>query len=452
MKSSLSKLKHRPLLRNFLLCGFVAVTLFIGSVICWRHNRVSSIPDVGEPFDVAAYLAKFDIEVNAFDVLGEASKMLIEIEKKPKYRNFSSSWIFPVKLTTLQREYLAETDPALDKWLSASDIPAGYEVHPRDVNVYSTLEISQNSRAMTGRILTRVRQKLNEGDTEAATELLQQLLNLNLLFRNQSLITRLCGIATYNMYTSELPYLLQFEQWTVEDLRTLQQITQQHRVADPPISESIKFEYFIARHALDDKLKNRSIATTISREDEVARRVLNLIFDNWLTHCDLPTAERPPCISHTCNSYSLSAWFEPDTSAMQCQVQFFTGENADLLLDSYHRLGSTHGLFNGALGSPKNIAAIVEDRDNSRQELALTLIALAIYFRELGQFPESLEQLVPEYLDAVPINRDVQAGKPEQVGTPIDYKVEEGNALLMPVEPTLQFTIYPPGGFPRYTE
>jgi len=62
-------------------------------------------------------------------------------------------------------------------------------------------------------------------------------------------------------------------------------------------------------------------------------------------------------------------------------------------------------------------------RADTRRELRKALVALQIYHREHGKFPEVLKQLVPEYLPEIPVDPMVKDGK-------LQYRQEGQHALL----------------------
>ncbi|QDU78561.1 hypothetical protein Pla110_02650 [Polystyrenella longa] len=449
MRTLLKHLPNRKLLRNILLLGLAMTLFFVVAIFCWRSWRLNTIPDVGEPFDVEGYLQQYDgIENNAFDVLREASDLLIEVERDPKFKSVRATGaVYKEKRSPRQQEYISSTDAALDLWLNTSEMPQGYEVHPRELSIDSLLDVSQSSRTFNGLIISRMRAQLREGQTTEALELQRQLLNINLHFRDGVMISQLCAIASYSVYWQNLPHLLLQESWSAEELRSLLKSLKDFNVACPPVSDGLKSEYFLMRNLLEENTSKKPIMNSITREDEISRRVLNRIFNNWFDAVDRPTWERPAVFDHECFSFNLSAWLEPNSSAMQCHLNYFGDSESQDLVSAYHRLSFTQGTFNLVLPAIRQYL-IASDRDHTRRELATCMVALHLYHREQGHFPDRLEELVPQYLEEVPRNRDVASGKPEQAGSPIEYRLEEGNALLRPVETWLHITVYPPGEDP----
>ncbi|MEZ6045910.1 MAG: hypothetical protein R3C11_10110 [Planctomycetaceae bacterium] len=441
--------KHRI---TKILLGMISVVILVllPSFTYWRNWRVESIPDVGEPFDVEAYLKSYDeIEENPFDTLKGASTKYWEIIRAQNHTIANTNpWVLWEQRSVADRSYLAATDPVVDLWLTTIDLSSGYEVSPHEFNFESELPVTQDSRDISRLILIRVAHLMEEGKTSEAIELYGQYLKLSLRFRDGIMISNLVGIAEYALFWESLSIFLQHDSLTIEELQRLRAIVIEHHDKCQPVSVNLRMEYMMIYNSLHQETDSRWI-NSISREDEVAQRVLNLIFQNWYRYCDLPAWERPPVHEHKCNSFSLSGIWNQDTAASQCQFNYFVDEQEEQILEAYHRLASTKGTFNLALISIRQLMKAY-DRDLSRRESTLTMIALAIYHREHGTFPQTLEELVPQYLEAVPLNRDVNPGWQVEPGMPISYQVEEGVAKLRFDIPFLNSDLHPPGK-PSYT-
>ncbi|MCA9038801.1 MAG: hypothetical protein KDA65_00500 [Planctomycetaceae bacterium] len=449
MRTLFQKLKQRPLLRWFLLLVVFTVSTLLGSILYWRYHRLDSFPDVGEPFDVAAYRAQYDgVAENPFDQIRKASAELRKFQGQPKYRMVTPMvWVPWEKRRIVEREYIVETDPALDLWLSVSEASKGYEVHPREYNSSSLLQVSQDSREFSRLVFARIGRRMEEGKKAEVLQLQNQFLNLNQQFRGNSLISELCAISCFLIYCQDvLPFVLQQESINIDDLQQLQQQLREYHASCPPLSENMKTEYMMLENERAARIAKNSMMSVITREDEASRRMLNLIYQNWMKHCDLPAWERPPYLQKMFTTYSQESFLK--MGVQRHQLGMYQSDSNKIILQAYSNLSYTQTLFGEMLPTIQQMT-VATDRDLSRRELAITVVALHIYYREQGSFPESLDALVPEYLDAVPRNRDVFNGQPNQVGTPIDYQLEEGVVKLRPVERFLQLDLYPPGEDPR---
>ncbi len=79
-----------------------------------------------------------------------------------------------------------------------------------------------------------------------------------------------------------------------------------------------------------------------------------------------------------------------------------------------------------------SLVYLQQAKHSVQQEIALTLVAAELYRREHGQYPSSLQDLVPEYFSGIP--EDPQTGKP------LRYQIKDGRSVVDHPEAVRQTT------------
>ena len=140
---------------------------------------------------------------------------------------------------------------------------------------------------------------------------------------------------------------------------------------------------------MDAAVGRRAALSLASREPERSRRVVRLIFANWLTACDLPVEARPPLATGTDLGLYRVGPDAPEAAralpAAQVQRWFDSTIAARLLLP----------------GNQYALSAL--DRDRVTFETMIIRLAEEHYRREHGGFPGRYTDLVDGgYLDELP--------------------------------------------------
>ena len=102
----------------------------------WWATQLWGLPDVGDPFDVAAFESfRLDDDRNAFLAYGDASAMIraplrkVQVGHKPEGLNaYPSSW---AGANPAWREFLALSGDALARWREGSEKPRPATTTPR---------------------------------------------------------------------------------------------------------------------------------------------------------------------------------------------------------------------------------------------------------------------------------------------------------------------------------
>ena len=416
--------------------------LVVFAAFCiWRDWRVRSIPDVGEPFDVEAFYAEYDPNAeNAFDHYQKWIATYRTLSESNWYANVNydiatDSWSNASEPTM---EYVKKMRPLLEPWRLGSEVEQGYEIDPRDIVFESLLSTTQDYREYVRIQLLETSRLMHEGHHTAVFDGYQQLLRTNAHIRNGCLISQLVGFATYKLWYAQLELFLARDDIPVEELKTFLEDLRRLHEGLPKPRVALHFEYLSIRRSLQPMIDTHGWRNDLTRESEVFERVLNLFYAHWLKYYEVPPWEAPPLVTHSCATSQLSQWLA--SSRPDCTRRYFDdGAESEALVTAYHQLSYTQKYLNEfipAMHLQPGYERTHEDR--LFQQMAELQLSMHIYYREHGHFPETLETLVPEYIDELPRTPDVD-------GKVLTYEQDKNGIEMKTSDGKHSFYIYAPG-------
>lgn len=398
--------------------GFTGALGLAGLVVflTWRVTSLRGLPDVGDPFDVAAFA---DIGVpddrNAFILYRQAVARMA-----PMPPGATADW---ATATDADRRWLAENRAALDLWKRGTGRPDALNIPPRDWKIDTILKTSRELRDL-GRLGMMEGARLEaEGDVAGAYSwYLAVLRSSRHVGRRGGMMERLVGIALYQFASKGIG------RWAARpevDAAMLRRALDDAVAVDamtPPTSDMIKCEYFFFNNSVDDpRLPDlvgpapaasgrpwddafwrgyEAFRRDIRREPERSRRVFRLVLANWLAYCDRPPGLRPPMAvpgptfvgDHRARAflpelYAIDATATDSARALSPEDLarwFASATDAPICLPSF-----------GAAGK-----ALARER-TARAQLLVTL-ANGLHQRDHGEYPETVDELVGAYLESVP--------------------------------------------------
>jgi hypothetical protein len=392
------------------------------ALITWWTTTLMGLPDIGDPFDVAAFERPIPNDTNAFVLYKQAAAILPKSPPNP-----TGVW----KTATLaEREWLDQSREALEVWLKGTERPDALEINPGVRTLDTRLDASMSLRMFAKLGLLEGSRLEEAGDFEGAFGWYRAVLRSSRhLGRRGGFIERLHGISIHSLTCTRLT------RWAVEpklDARMLRQALDDAIAAwaaTPPASDGLKADYLGLIHSFDDpelmlrlhdykvvpddkggsitlygqngwKSSLLRVGRRAINEPERSRRVIRLIFANWLAYGDLPPARQPPRVLSGTN-------IKPTGSAQTLLNDLFVvGDDApgparalpaeklarwyDSSMDA--ELGLT--IFTSV---EKTIA-----RERVAQGSLLVTLANELHKREHGRYPDQIEELVGPYLKALP--------------------------------------------------
>jgi hypothetical protein len=389
---------RRRLARTLVILALLATP----GVIAWRSFTLRGLPDIGAPFDVAAFSA-VDLrdEDNAAPLYREAAARLRVLNQ-----NHAVHWS---EAGELEKSWLVSNREALALWRKATGRSDALFIRPADLHFDVDTDVLLKLRTFV-RLEGLESSRLEaEGDFRSAWEWHRAALRSSRhCGRHGIQIERLVGAAIYHVSAFRITAWANDPRVDAAMLRTaLDEVRQIYSMTAPP-SVAVQCEYlgfvqtmdrseslfgFIERieepssgRRLPRRIRLRAEAL-FKREPERSRRVLALVFANWLASCDLPAARRPPMVSPT------KLVFEVGPSAP---------EAARVLSPDRLVAWSESTVIFSALRPAFNDFLKAIDTERARHASLVVHLASQLYLRERGRLPESPEALVGTYLDALP--------------------------------------------------
>ena len=246
--------------------------------------------------------------------------------------------------------------------------------------VQETRDFSRLVRLEASRLLV-------EGQPEEAWDWLRTSFRTSRQIGRHGVITeRLVGITIHAQTAQGMVKWASDPQVTADLLRRAMRELQDEQRRIPPLSACLKLEYLFviaSWMSLTDGPANPTL-NKLTGESELNERVFRHLFANWLGQADTPRQQRTKTLPglFVFEPSPASAKTLPSASELSGYVQ--QSVMASLLVPS------VQGTF----------AAI--DREAARDTVLLTVLALELFSREHGQYPDKLDELVPDYLSAVP--------------------------------------------------
>ena len=400
--------------------GLLALVLLALVPFAVRAFFLSMVPDMAEPFDVAAFV-KDDIppDENAFTEYRQAMAMrkrLIEgLVARAKTEPTTHDDIYHHGWEAADEEmraWLEEHRAALAVWRRGTEKSRAFEVSPGEMTFATNLEASQELRGFAR--LARVDQMrcLHEGDVDEAWTLARAVYRSGGHASTRGpMISGLIGIAMHAISGAAIARWAEHPSVTGDQLRTaLAQVKDDFTLYGSE-SNMLKTEYLALRNSLRSRdwiqfmgavsvgspFSDDRIPDSVTRgflwvvgEPELTVRVAREILANQIREVDKPLAERQKLVGA-----GKAMLFDIDTNATRLP--------GELDPDGIDRGLNVSIICKLLLSATKQVDDSVH-RFRGRQAALEALLAAQAYRRDKGEFPESLEQLVPEYLAAVPLD------------------------------------------------
>lgn len=425
--------------------GLAGVFVLVIGWLAWNlWYRVAEIPDVGPPFDVAAYRASFPEGANneAGRLIREAASALPAHLKHVAYRLGP-----PVPVTAEQKKKLDEypgekltylelindvvehgwpkTDAQLSRYLDlvfegewakkirrAVDLPLGVVFDPRAAHYYSLIGDVQECRTMATLFVARSRQLQSRGNSREALADLRTILALSAQIQNRGIfMCFLIGRAIENIGLGPWPSWVEAAGPQPALLRSALQVLAQHEAAQPDWSQGLKSDYFLLQNTLNNPWTLSQSANPRPKtehsllqflrqfpwEQEREQRITNLVFQASLAELDVPFSEAP-----------TDGRWRPRS-----------GPAADWTDAQWHNFLKQIPLLSFSTVSDRLRSAKATSERDLRATILLT--ALALYQAENSRPAARLEDLTPRYLKAIP-------GDPV-TGKAFQYRISAGEKI-----------------------
>lgn len=377
-----------------------------------RQFCLWNLPDVGDPFNVAAFTAPGIPESqNAFTYFRQA------VEQFESYEGRVKSSEFP----RLRRSGWTSPGPELSEWINRNRRAfalwkLGTEQSGAAPNGATPFEYQKLS-PFTFLALIEAARLRSSGDMDGAWEVYRAILRMvRHTQRRATIYARLNGLGALALFRENVNTWARDPRVSQATLRQALGEVISAEAACPTNAETLKAEYIVLIAHLNDHdyLKRRiltgegitvwrdsgqhfvaswyrnlpwyeEVRDYLNREPERSRRVARLVYMNWIAHVD----GIQPFHSRMTRQYPDLFMNDPPNASLA--MVYPSGLHDWLSTTRMWELG--YGGYNGA-----------DWRKKERKILSEVIVALAreLYTREHGEPPESNEALVGRYLERLP--------------------------------------------------
>ncbi len=205
--------------------------------VTWWNTSLYGLPDVGDPFDVAAFGQPIPDETNAYILYKQAAALLPEGPQA----NTNDDW---KTADAKQREWFEQSQEALAIWRKGTDRPDARYISPYLIRFETNLDVARAVRSFGRLALLKGSRLEDSGDFEGALNwYLAHLRSTRHSGRHGTIIDRLIGVSMYGGVSARLI------RWAADpkvDSKMLRRALDAAIAADgatSPISDALKMEY-----------------------------------------------------------------------------------------------------------------------------------------------------------------------------------------------------------------
>jgi hypothetical protein len=410
--------------RLALLVLYVVVAGFI-ALLGWWSLSLRNLPDVGDPFDVAAF-RKVSVpdDQNAFTLYDQAIAQLKDLPNSERGQPLNDALDGGLAAASPKiRAWFEANRGALEIWRRGTERPRAFHglpegPAPRGLGHMPGWRYNQALSSLARLAKLEARRREDQGDREAAWGWYRAILRSSRHVEMYgSTVDRNTGVLMYQQVAWPI------QMWASDpkvDPALLRRILAELKAIDaqtPPPSQTLKVDYLIAMAELDaaeppsphagprpdeDTWYRFLPLYTFAefharREPERGRRVVRLFYANWLPYADRPAATRPAFIwpggpgaigfSNAPGVFDARA----DPSAPASARALDPPALARWLDSSTFAGPALYG------GDPN-----VFGREAQARAMLLVELARELYRRDHGSFPATDQALVGPYLDRLP--------------------------------------------------
>ncbi|HEY4262079.1 MAG TPA: hypothetical protein VGM98_18055 [Schlesneria sp.] len=408
---------------------FLIVLGLMTSPFVIRAFMLAGIPDMPEPFDEVAY-STWDVPAadDAFTYYREATALHQQIivqfqsagqkdvrEPEDPLALLKQGW---TNATEPTKQWLDVHQEAMTVWRRGTEKERGLNLLPSKLFYTTILNVIQDQRMFVRLAMLQESRSINDGELDEAHQWARAAFRCGGHTTHRGcLIQGLVGLAIHAISSQGLAHWAKEPGVTSEQLRQALAEVQSDDKLYESLSNLLKTGYLTNRNSLRSRDWANLIAPVnpgglnniagpramrllywVVGEPEVSIRVSRQILANQLPEIDKPIDLRRKMVGS-----GATMLFDPDPS-----ISLPNGQLEPAKID---RAIKRPSLTRMLLPSLAQIDSAFLAR-RGRQATLEALLAAQAYRRDHGEFPESLAQLVPNYLAAVPVDPCDPAGGP----------------------------------------
>lgn len=397
-----------------------------------RTIRLSGIPAIPEPFDVAEFGKDLPEDENAFTEYRRASGMrarLVAATDPEKIKEPDSC------LAVLEKGWAAADDPMRDwldlhretmlVWRQGTERQQGLNMPPTRLALDVVLATIQDQRLFVRLAVAEAYRLMAEGQHDEALKWARAAFRCGGHTSHRGcLIQGMVGTACHSMSAAAIVRWAQQPEVTSDQIQQARKSIRDDYALYESRSNLVKADYLAFQNTLSTRswLQVTGPATTVNTnsseiaavmrlgywvigEPELTSRMLRQILANQIREIDKPLTNRRPLAGS-----GTIMLFDPDPATPL--------QSGQLDAAAIDRIVSRSSLLRVMVPSIKKFDTVLL-RQDARQAALEVVLALQAYRRDHGPFPEDVKELVPEYLPSVP------ADPLDPKGAPIRYRRDE---------------------------
>ena len=307
---------------RLLALGLAVAFLVVVVIWIWGVRNLDGLPDVGDPFDVAA--ARLSIVIADAD-----NAYILYAEAKGKQSRFSPA-LSKVDFATLTwskassevRDFLNKNRVALELWREGSERPDALYNQPGRLAIDTILPVVQEIRTLADLAGLEGSRLEEKGAMNEAWAWYRAILRSSRhVGKHGVIIERLVGAS---IHAKAVPRILSWAADPRVDFKLLRRALDDALAAEamtPPLSEALKLEYLMYLRDLEElrvmvgeipmpggrfgwleqmvaatgaKPQIQRIRLRATNDVQRSRRAMRLLFANWLAQVDKPSKDRAP--------------------------------------------------------------------------------------------------------------------------------------------------------------
>ena len=325
------------------------------------------------------------------------------------------------------RDYLETNRPALEKWREGTERPEALYHQPGEITVDTFLPMAQHLRTF-GRLASLEGSRWEEqGAMDKAWSWYKAMLRSSRhIGRHGVLVERQMGAYDHERAVTRINHWAADPRVNATQLRRALSDAITADLMTPPVSESMKLGYLIELRELDEqretlgqiplpggpngwlekialtagvKKQAQQVRLAVTNDVERSRRVLRLLYANWLAQVDKTAQERAPIAIHEPNVIFAA---DPHASAAARAIapeELKTAIDHTLLAEYFHRASSwSTDSWSEWYWQDKGMLA----REPRRRAVLLVTLAAELYLREHGKPPANAGSLIGTSLQELP--------------------------------------------------
>ncbi len=404
------------------------ITVVLLAPVIIRGYRLSLIPETPEPFDTQAVLnVVVPDEQNAFVELRQAAGLFVELSHEDSLlldKALEGDW---EDVPDVIRRWGDDNSRVIELWQLAAAKPDAQYIRASEADIFTQLPVVQKLRRMAQLVKLDAMRFRAEGHPEQAWDLMRSGVQVGYhTGRRGCLLEHVVGAAVIATISEEIANWAQDPTVTTDMLSRANRELNDMWAGRPRVSSMLQREYLMAKGAIrtqyviEEYLSYHhsslpsiqgvgSVSWYTLGEPNLSDRALNHAFRNYLTQVDKPARERTKQLNPG-GCFELEPGLPSSTpTASQVNTWISQAIGARLVVPSM----------------PHVIFAL--NKAEVRNSLLKTVLALEVYRRQHGDYPEALSALVPEFMREIP--DDIFEPSP----SPLKYRHDGSGVLLWSV-------------------